>query len=189
MVRRYQDRPVPRDALLRILDTGRRAPSAGFSQGHTFVVVTEQAGRRAIAALAEEDAYVAKGYEPWLSSAPVHVVVCVDGDAYKRRYASADKAGSVDPGEWPVPYPLVDAGASLMLLLLGSVNEGLSAGFIGAHRLEGISALLSLPRTVVPIGLVTIGYPAPDRASSSVAAGRRLLDEVVHWETWGGPQP
>ena len=189
MVRRYQDRPVPRDVLLRILDTGRRAPSAGFSQGHTFVVVTAEAGRRAIAALAEEDVYLAKGYEPWLSSAPVHVVLCADGDAYKRRYASADKAGSVDPKEWPVPYPMVDAGASLMLLLLGTVNEGLAAGFLGAHRLDGIGALLSLPPTVIPVGLVTIGYPAPDRASSSVAVGRRPLGEVVHWERWDDPQP
>lgn len=185
MVRRYDGRPVSRDALLRILDLVRRAPSAGFAQGQTFVVVTERAGRRAIAALAEEDRYIAKGYEPWLSSAPVHVLVCVDDEVYKRRYSAADKKAS-DPNRWPVSYPLVDSGAALMLLLLAAVNEGMAAGFIGAHRLEGIRGLLNIPREVIPIGLVTIGYPAPDRRSSSLAAGRRPLDEVVHWERWSG---
>lgn len=184
MVRRYQDRPVRRDVLLRVLDRGRRAPSAGFSQGHTFLVVTEEAGRRAIARLADEDQYVAKGFEPWLSSAPVHVVVCVDQSAYERRYAAADKATS-KPDEWPVLYPLVDSGAALMLLLLAAVDEGLAAGFMGAHRLEGIEALLNIPATVTPIGVVTIGHPAPDRPSASLAAGRRSMDELVHWETWG----
>ena len=43
MVRNYTDDPVDRDTVERILDAGRKAPSAGFSQGHAFVVVTDGA--------------------------------------------------------------------------------------------------------------------------------------------------
>ena len=39
MVRNYTDEPVDPAALQRILDAGVKAPSAGFSQGHSFVVV------------------------------------------------------------------------------------------------------------------------------------------------------
>lgn len=184
MVRNYEPAAVAPEVLVRILETGRRAPSAGFSQGQTFVVVTEAPLRRAIAALAGEDDHVARGFDRWLSVAPVHVVVCVDEDAYGRRYAAVDKAAS-DPAEWPVPYPLLDCGASLMMLLLAAVDEGLAAGFIGAHRLEGIKDLLDIPEAVVPVGLVTVGHPAPDRRSRSVAAGRKPLNQVVHWERWG----
>jgi len=183
MVRRYRGTPVPRETIERILEVARRAPSAGFSQGQRFVVVTEERLRLAIAALAGEEDHVVRGFEPWLTSAPVHIVVCVDGGAYRRRYASPDKAGS-DPAEWPVPYPLVDAGASLMLLLLAAVDEGLGAGFLGAHRLAGIRSLLGIPLESIVVGLVTLGPAAPDRPSGSLAAGWKPLDEVVHWEGW-----
>ena len=183
MVRRYEEEVVPRDKLLRILDIARRAPSAGFSQGLSFVVVTEQPLRRAIARLAGEGPYVAKGFDPWLSAAPVHVVVCADEESYRRRYEESDKTES-GPEVWPVPYPVVDAGAGLMLLLLAAVDEGLAAGFLGVHRLEGLSGLLGIPKDVVPIGLVTIGLPLPDRGSRSLRRGWKPLDKVVHWEGW-----
>ena len=183
MARRYQDREVPRDKVLRLLDIARRAPSAGFSQGLSFVVVTAQSQRAAIAQMADEDAYVAKGFEPWLSTAPVHVVVCVDEGAYRDRYLAADKVSS-DPNEWPVPYPVVDAGAGLMLLLLAAVDEGLAAGFMGVHRLPALAELLAIPPDVVPIGVVTIGFPLPDRGSASVREGWKSLEDVVHWEVW-----
>lgn len=186
MVRRYQAETVPRETIRRILDVARRAPSAGFSQGQRFVVVTEEPLRAAIARLAGEDGYVARGFEPWLSSAPVHVVVCADEEAYRRRYASPDKAAS-QPERWPVSFSQVDAGASLMLLLLAAVDEGFGAGFMGAHRLEGIRGLLDIPPDTTVLGLVTLGRPAPDRRSASLEAGWKALDEVVHWERWAGP--
>lgn len=188
MVRAYRLRPVPPETVERILRVARRAPSAGFSQGQSFVVVTDQGLRRAIAALAGEDDYRARAFQPWLSAAPVHVVICADEGAYRRRYAAADKKAS-DPGEWPVPYPLVDAGASLMLLLLAATDEGLATGFLGAHRLEGIETLLGIPDDVRPIGLVTMGHPAPDRRSGSLRAGWRPPEEVIHWEGWAGRRP
>src|SRR5205085_12254606 len=39
MVRQFAQRPVQREVLERILDTARRGPSAGFSQGFEFVVL------------------------------------------------------------------------------------------------------------------------------------------------------
>ncbi|HMC80871.1 MAG TPA: nitroreductase family protein, partial [Acidimicrobiia bacterium] len=39
MVRNFEDRPVPAEALQRILDHARRAPSAGHTQGASFLVL------------------------------------------------------------------------------------------------------------------------------------------------------
>src|SRR5205807_6097062 len=76
MVRNYTDEPVPREVVERIVDRGRRAPSGGFSQGNRFVVVTDPETRRRIAELADEEKYVvASGREPWITRAPVHIVV------------------------------------------------------------------------------------------------------------------
>jgi nitroreductase len=183
MVRNYLPDPVERAVLERIVEAGRRAPSAGFSQGQSFIIVTDQASRAAIALLANEDEYVGAGFDPWISRAPAHIVVCVSEADYHRRYREPDK---LSPDgieiEWPVPYWWVDAGASLMLILLTAVNEGLACGFLGVHSIPGLQDLLGIPQETVPIGVVTIGSPAPDRRSGSLGRGRRAGQ--VHWERW-----
>jgi len=184
MVRNYEDRPVEDAAVERIVEAGLKAPSAGFSQGQSLVVVVDEGLRRQVAALADEDHYTAAGFDPWISRAPVHVVVCTSEDVYRRRYAEADKAGDAEQ-HWPVPYWWVDAGATLENILLAAVDEGLAAGFLGVHAIDGLKALLGIPEEVEPIGIVTLGYPAPDRPSGSLARGRR--PGVVHRDRWGGP--
>lgn len=185
MVRRYTHAPVADEVVERVLATARRAPSAGFAQGQHFVVVTDRARRHAIAQLADEHAHVAAGREPWLSHAPVHVVVCTDERAYHRRYRDADKRHAAQPATgWPVPYWFVDAGAALQLLLLAAVDEGLGAGLLGVHRLPGLSGLLGIPEGVHPVALVTLGYAPPDQPAGSASRGWRPWDEVVHRERW-----
>jgi nitroreductase len=187
MVRNYASLPVDPDALDRIIDAGLRAPSAGFTQGQSFVVVTDADRRSRIAELAGEPEYVARGFDPWVSRAPVHIAVCVSEAAYHDRYREPDKTDeSGQEMDWPVPYWWVDAGASLMAILLAAVNEGLAAGFLGSQSFEGLSELLELPEEVTPIGVVTIGHPAPDRRSSSLARGRR--PGTVHRERWTPPE-
>ena len=186
MVRNYTDDPVDPDVLERILDRALRAPSAGFSQGVFFVVVTEEDRRREIARLGHEDEYVADGFDPWISRAPVHVVICTSKNVYLKRYSEPDKGGpdgeaGTEAG-WPVPYWWVDAGASMMLLLLAIVDEGLAGGFLGSHNLGELSTLLDIPDDVAPIGIVTIGHAATDRRSGSLTRGRRA--DTIHREHW-----
>ncbi len=186
MVRNYTADPVDPKAVDRILEAARRAPSAGFSQGQAFVVVTEPERRARIADLSGEPAYVAMGFDPWISRAPVHVVVCVSEEIYRARYRESDKSPDGVEHEWPVPYWWVDAGAALMLVLLAAVDEGLAAGFLGSHAMPDLERLIGLPEDMKAIGVVTIGHPAPDRRSGSLARGRRDRAEVVHREQWGG---
>jgi nitroreductase len=189
MVRHYAPEPVDERRLGRILEAARRGPSAGFTQGQSFVVVTDPARRAQIAGIAGEPAYVKRGFDPWLSSAPVHVVLCVSEQAYHRRYREPDKLTGGAERQWPVPYWYVDGGCALMLLLLATADEGLAAGFLDLED-EGYGALkllLGIPEEVQPIGLVTIGVPAPDRRSGSLARGHKPGAEVVHRERWGSP--
>lgn len=181
MVRAYRPDPVDAEVLRRILDTARRGPSAGYAQGQSFVVVTDAARRAALADLCNEDDYVARGFAPWLSVAPVHVVPCVSRAAYEARYAEPDKAASRTPAEWDVPFWWVDGGAALMLLLLAVADEGLAAGFQALRDEPELRELLGLRDDEVPLGLVTIGHAAPDRPSGSLRRGRRPFDEQVRF--------
>lgn len=183
MVRNYTDEPVETAAIERIIQAGRRAPSAGFTQGQSFVVVTDGEIRDKIAGLAGETSYVEAGFDPWISKAPVHVIVCVNEHDYHRRYREADKAPAGDM-VWPVPYWWVDAGASMMLVLLAAIEEGLAAGFLGVHSIPDLKELLSIPDEVEPIGVITIGHPAPDRKSGSLTRGWRSDADIKHWQRW-----
>jgi nitroreductase len=116
MERRTTDEPLAEGLVDELLDLARRAPSAGWSQGQAFVVVTDANERRAVAEAAGEPDFVARGFEPWLSVAPALIVPCADERAYRERYAAPDK--STDPDHWGVPYWWLDLGAAVQNLLL-----------------------------------------------------------------------
>jgi nitroreductase len=192
MVRHYGPEPIPRETLERIVRTVRRAPSGGFSQGQRLVVVTDAEMRARIAKLLHEDEWVAQGREPWMSVAPVHIVVCAREQDYHDRYNEPDKlavTGGVEV-EWPAPFWFVDAGAAMMLLLLAAIDEGLAAGVYGVTVPErpAFKDLLGIPEDVHVVAGVTVGKPRPDpnasRATSRFTQRRRDLEEVVHWERW-----
>jgi nitroreductase len=185
MVRNYTEEPVSAESVERVVDAALRAPSAGNSQGFGVVVVTDPERRNRIAELSDEPSYVSAGFDPWISRAPVHIVLCVSEQVYHDRYHEPDKLGPDGKEiDWPVPYWWVDAGAAMMAVLLAAVDEGLAAGFLGTHALPELSAFLRLPPDQQPIGIVTIGHPAPDRRSGSLRRGKKTRDRVVHHEVW-----
>jgi FMN reductase [NAD(P)H] len=180
MVRNYREDALPNETLERIAKVIRRAPSAGFSQGHRLIVVTAPDLRRAIADLLGES---------WLAHAPAHIVHCVSEADYHRRYRQADKLQADGTElEWPVPYWFVDAGALLMLVHLAAIDEGLAAGFVGVpvELMSQFKELLGIASDVAVIGVSTIGHAAPDpeedRLTSIFRERRRPLDDLVRWE-------
>ena len=190
MVRHYLPDPVPRETIERIVATVRRAPSGGFSQGHRLVVVTEAETRRELARLAGEEEYVAEGHDPWISVAPVHVLVATREESYHERYRQPDKLRDGEEIGWPAPYWYVDAGAAFMLLQLAALDEGLATGVYGVlpERIPDVKALLGVPDDVHFVCVVTIGHPAPNPRESQLVSRlsqRRLpLEELVRWERW-----
>lgn len=186
MVRNYTDDPVEKSKLARIAAAALRAPSAGNSQAIGVVVVEDAALRDEIARLADEPAYVEMGFDPWISKAPAHLVICVSEKVYRDRYSEPDKLG--DDGsqiEWPVPYWWIDAGASMMAVLMAAVDEGLGAGFLGVHSVPDLSALLDVPDHFHPIGVITVGHSAPDRRSASLDRPKKTPADVIFTDRWG----
>ncbi|HEY6031111.1 MAG TPA: nitroreductase family protein [Gaiellaceae bacterium] len=193
MTRAYSPEPVERETIERIVGVIRRAPTAGFSQGQRLLVVTDPQTRRRIAEISDEEGdYVAQGYEPWLSVAPVHVLLLTREADYHERYQREDKlavTGGVEV-EWPVPYWFVDAGATMMLVMLAALDEGLACGFAGfvPPQGDGVKELLGIPAELWLDGVITIGRAADDpqrsRTTSALTQRRKPLDELVHWERW-----
>ena len=189
MVRNYTDEPVEREVVERIVARGRKAPSGGFSQGNRFVVVTEGETRARIAELAQEPEYVRLGFDPWISRAPVHVVVATREESYHERYRQPDKLDeSGQEVEWRVPWWWVDAGKAIMLLLLSAIEEGLGAGLFGlvGDDNDRLRQLLGMPADLEVVGVVTIGHSAMETrdGGSRRKFPWKPLEEVVRWERW-----
>ena len=185
MVRHFTPEPVPRETVERMLDLTRHAPSAGFTQGQSFVVVTDPEMKRRVAELCGEQHYVEAGFGPWISQAPVLFIPCTSEEAYHRRYREPDKVQ--DDGneiEWPVPFWFMDIGCAVQILLMAAVDEGLAAGYAGLWDLDALRALLGIPPEVTPVGVIPIGHGAPDKPSPSLRRGRKPQGEYAHWERW-----
>jgi nitroreductase len=190
MVRAFLDQPLPRGALERILDAGRRAPTAGFAQGVEFLVLE---GRD------QTERYWSSTFTPsarqtfrWkgLFHAPALVVVAADASAYLVRYAEPDKASSgLGEGEdrWPVPFWLTDAAMAVQNMLLSVVDEGLGALYFGIFSgEEAVRATFGIPAASRLLGTVAIGTPdlAADEPGRSQGRLRVPLERIVHYGAW-----
>lgn len=185
MVRNFAEKPVDIEIIKRIVELTRHAPSAGFTQGQSFVVVTDVEKRKAIAETCEEAEYVKMGFAPFISKAPVLLIPCTSELAYHRRYQQPDKVNA-DGSEivWPVPYWFMDIGCAVMIALLAAVDEGLVCAFAGSKDLNALRSLLSMPAEVTPVGVIGVGYRAPDMPSPSLKRGRKPDTDYLHLEHW-----
>jgi nitroreductase len=186
MVRNFQPRPVGLEKVNRLLEYAQHAPSAGFSQGWAYVVVTDLELRRKIGVLQGEDDYYAKRrLHKFVSGAPVLIVACASEQLYRERYRESDKLrGGGSEIEWPVPFWYFDVGCACMIIFLAAVNEGLAAAFTGVFHTEQMRKLLGIPNKYQPVGVISIGYRDHDVKSPSLRRGRRPAQEVVHYEHW-----
>jgi len=189
MVRRYgSERGVSRAAVTRFLDLATRAPSAGFSQGWDFLVLSTQAGRERFWELTADASASADTWLDGMRTAPVLVICLSDPERYLDRYAEPDKGWTDrDLDRWAVPYWDVDTGMAALVLQLAAVDEGLATCFFGVppERISVVRQGFSIPQNRRLVGVVSIGHPAPDRRSPSLRRGRRPLADVVHDGVFG----
>ncbi|HYC12162.1 MAG TPA: nitroreductase family protein [Nitrososphaerales archaeon] len=185
MVRHFTSQTVKPEVVDRILELAQHAPSAGFSQGSAYVVVTDPEMRLKVGELQGEKDYTSAGFHRWVSEAPVDIVACVSEKLYHDRYNEPDKLD--DSGKeigWPTPYWHFDIGAGCMIILLAAVDAGLAAAFTGVFDVSGMKRLLGIPAHFHPVGVISIGHGAKDVKSPSLKRGRRPSADVVHYGRW-----
>jgi len=185
MVRNFQRKRVSLEKIDRILSLALRAPSAGYTQGWTYIVVTDQKVRRKIGEIQGELDFYVKRKHKFVSEAPVLIVACMSERLYHDRYREPDKLKTDGREvEWPIPFWYFDIGASCMIIFLAAVNEGLGAAFTGIFRQKQMRSLLGIPDYFLPIGVVSIGYPGKDTKSPSLKRGPRRVRELIHYGHW-----
>jgi nitroreductase len=182
MVRTFTAEPVPQAALERILGNALRGPSAGFSQGQAFLVLTEAADRERFWAVA--GAAIASSAQ----TAPLVIVPMSCKRAYLDRYAQPDKGWTdKDEARWPVPFWHIDTGMAALLILQTAVDEALGAVYFGIvpEAVAPFRSEFGVPDDQEPIGAIAIGYDA-ETEKRDLRSRRRNMDDLVHYGRWQG---
>jgi nitroreductase len=195
MVRAFTAESLPPGTADRLLRAANRAPSAGFSQGYSFLVLS---GREQAAPLwqifydnadAEGNPADEKAQIDALTNAQLVIVPLACKDIYLARYAREDKGWTdEDEARWPVPYWYIDTGFTALLMLLAAVDEELGAVFFGIppEYMAEFRAQFGVPAEWTPIGAVAVGYPDPaaDPVAPARPSDRKPLSELVHHGRW-----
>lgn len=179
MVRTFTNEPVSGQSLDRILRNAVRGPSAGFSQGQAFLVLTGESLPRFWDVAGEAAAASVR-------AAPLVIVPLSSKRVYLDRYAEPDKGWTDrDEGRWPVPFWHIDTGMATLLILLTVVDEGLGALYFGIvpQAVESVRAAFGIPDDHEPIGAIAIGHEAGSERRN-LKDRRRQLADVVHYQQW-----
>jgi nitroreductase len=156
-VREYTDRPLPDDAVRRVLEAGRIAGSSRNRQHRSFVVVADPELRERLAEAV---------YAPGNIRGAALVVVVLAGR-----------------GGGPVAF---DVGRAAQNMMLAAWNEGIGSCPNGMADQDAVAQLLGLEQNERPVILLTFGYPAHTRDPNTrspeewiARADRKPFDEVV----------
>ena len=186
MIRSYDEaRPVPSQAIDAVLAAALHAPTAGFTQGVSLLVLTGETDREAFWRLtAEADGAWLRG----MRSAPVLILVWTSEEAYLDRYAEPDKGWiDRDPARWSAPYWFVDAGMASMAALLSAVDHDLGACFFGipVDRIGAVRDAYDVPASQLSVGVISLGYAGSAGITGSPSRRpRKATAQVIHRGSW-----
>ncbi len=156
-IRKYTKQPVPDEMLKELLKAAMYAPSAGNQQPWCFIVINDSK------IMNEIPKY--HSYAQMLKEAPVAILVCCDSNLQR--------------GE----YGVQDCSAATQTILLAAHAKGLGAVWLGLYltepRITAIRNLLNLPEHIIPISLISIGYPAEQKPQPD-----RYRADRVHYNQW-----
>ena len=157
-IRKYTGKEVSDESIKELLKAAMAAPSAGNQQPWDFIVVKDRTVLNEIPKVHQ--------YAQMLKEAPVAIIVC-----------------GVLEREKHVGYWMQDCAAAIENILIEAQFLGLGAVWLGVYpredRVSGLKKLLEIPENVIPIAVISIGYPAESKEAS-----QRYYENKIHINKW-----
>jgi len=156
-IRKYEEKGVEKEKLLKVLEAARLAPSAMNRQPYAFVVTKEKENIEKLSSACNQE---------WI--APMMIVVCTfPKEAWVR-----------DDGE---EYWKVDAAVAMNNISLQACAEGLGTCWIVAFQEEKVKEILGINPDSRVLAMTPLGYPAEKKGP---VTNRKTIDELIHYEKW-----
>jgi nitroreductase len=159
-VRSYSDRPIAPEHLDRILEAGRRSPSASNRQKWDFVLVTDPDQLRELSNVWQGAGHLAHAKA---------AIVLVLPEPEAERYRTIDQ---------------YDLGQATMVMLLAAADLGIGSGHSAVGDQEACRRILGTPADHECAYMIALGYPADRPLSPVEKLDRRPFDQVVHRGKW-----
>lgn len=177
-VRKYTDQSIAPELLHSLLETACRASNTGNMQAYSIIVTTDNELKKELAPVHFN--------QPMIIQAPVVLTFCADFN----RFTKWCEQRQADPGYdnfQSFMAAAIDAVIAAQTFCTAAESIGLGICYLGTTTYNALEIIdiLKLPKLVVPVTTITVGYPA----DSPEQTDRLPLNAVVHYETYNGFSP
>ncbi|MDD4992768.1 MAG: NADPH-dependent oxidoreductase [Paludibacter sp.] len=172
-IRKYTEQPIDNELLNKLLTTACRASNTGNMQAYSVVVTTDPDIKQQLAP--------AHFNQPMIKQAPVVLTFCADYNLFSKWCEQRQAEPGYDNFQ-SFMATAIDTLLAAQTFCIAAESVGLGICYLGTttYNAQEIIAALKLPKLVVPITTITVGYPAdmPEQTD------RLPLEAVVHRETY-----
>jgi nitroreductase len=157
-IRKYKKQGIEKDKLDTIVKSAMYAPSAMNLQAWHYVVIDDKN--------VLNETIKSIPHAELLIQTPAAILVCGDAAVEKN-----------------VSWMIQNCSAAIQNILLAAHGLGIGTCWIAIHGMDeivkNVSAQFKLPENVIPISLITLGYP-----DETVSAEDRFRKEKIHYNHW-----
>lgn len=172
-IRKYADKPVSEELLNRLMSLAARTQTMGNLQLYSVIVTRSEEMKERLAP--------AHFNQPMVKEAPVVLTICADFN----RTSTWARCRKAEPG-YDNLLSFINAATDALLYTQTLCNlmdeEGLGYCYLGTtvYQPQQIIEALHLPKLVMPVATLTVGWPAEEPALSD----RLPLESFVHQERY-----
>ena len=151
-IRRFKAKKVPRKLINQIVEAGQRAPTACGMQTYSFVLITDPNVREML--------FKVVGRQKCMEQAPTWIIICADMARQLELFRTLKVETDFGPLGKFIPS-VIDASLAAENMILAAESLGLGTVFIGSiwDVMKKVAAILQVPKDVLPMLLLCIGYP------------------------------
>lgn len=173
-IRQYTEQPVSDELLNELMEVASRASNTGNMQLYSVVVTRSQEGKEKLAP--------AHFNQPMVTAAPVVLTFCADANRFVK-WAENRKAEAGFDNLQMFIAATIDAMLFAEAFAEAAEEKGLGLCYLGttAYNADQIIRILSLPKLVVPIVTITLGYPQEPLPAQSE---RLPIAAIMHEESY-----
>lgn len=155
-VRQFSNKPVEKEKIDLILEAARLAPTATNGQCQRILVIENP-----------EAVDKLKNCTPCHYNAPVIFLICYDEQKEWTRELDGVKSG------------VVDASIAATHMMLEAADIGLGSTWVMVFNADALKNAFNIPKGIVPVALLPVGYPAPDSKPAPMHFSRKPVNETV----------
>lgn len=158
-VRKFQEKPLPEEAVHAILNAGRRAQSSKNEQVWQFIAIRDKSVLKALSECGQ--------YAGHLAGAVLAVALIIPDPTVKFQ-------------------TLFDSGQAAAYMQLAAWEIGVGSCLASIYDMEKARGILGFPSELYLDIAISFGYPADENKLSAPPkkGGRKPLEEMIHWDRW-----